>query len=101
MFEIVSRLKDMSPFKSRGQIMEWKIPFLVAMGAWGRKRRVPDLVLALIGRMTPTELVTKTKMLQRLGIEKNPALRAAFQQAIGKAAGSERQRAQTSRQQKR
>ena len=96
-FEIVARLKDMSPLEAAGQIMEWKIPFLVAMGALGAKAKDPDLVLALIGRMTPTELVTNTKMLQRLGVEKNPALRAAFQEAIGKAAGSSANVLKTSR----
>jgi hypothetical protein len=38
--------------------------------------------------MTPTELVTNTKMLEKLGIKTNPALRGAYDAAMKKASGS-------------
>ncbi len=88
LFEIVTRLKDMSPAEAAGTIMARKLPFLVAMGALGEKAREVDLVLALIKSMTATELTTNVKMLERLGVKTNPALRGAFQEALEKAGKS-------------
>ncbi len=87
-FEILAHLKDMSPAEAAGTILERRIPFLIAMGALGAKAKEPDLVLALISRMSPTELVTNTKLLERLGVKTDPALRAAFEAGLVKAAGS-------------
>ena len=87
-FAEVAKLKDMSPAEAAGTIMERKIPFLIAMGALGKKAQEPDLVLALIERMSPTELVTNTKMLEKVGIKTNPALRGAYEAALKKASGS-------------
>lgn len=88
LFEVVSRLKDMSPQEAAGTIMNKKIPFLIAMGALGEKAKDTDLVLALIQSMTATELTTNVAMLERLGVKTNPALRGAFQEAIEKAGKS-------------
>lgn len=86
--DAVAKLKDMSPTEAAGTIIERKIPFLVAMGALGKKAHEPDLVLALINRMSPTELVTNTKLLQKLGVKTNSALRGAYEQAMEKASTS-------------
>lgn len=88
LFETVARLKDMSPAEAAGTIMQKKLPFLIVAGALGKNANDPDLVLALIKAMTPTELVTNTKMLERMGVKTNPALRGAFQEALEKAATS-------------
>ncbi len=88
LFQAVSLLKTMSPSEAAGTIMERKIPFLIAVGALGKKAKETELVLALINRMTPTELVTNTKMLERLGVKTNPALRGAFEAALVKASTS-------------
>ena len=97
LFQSVSRLKDMSVDEAAGTIFEKKLPFLVALGALGKKAKETNLVLALISRMTPTELVTNTKMLERLGVKTNPALRGAFEQALKKAASSKANVLKTSR----
>jgi len=97
LFQDVARLKVMSTSEAAGTILERKIPFLIAMGALGVKAKEPDLVLALINRMTPTELITNTKMLERLGVKSNPALRGAFEMALTKAAGSKANVLKTSR----
>src|SRR6267142_4248024 len=68
-FDTVTQLKTMSVQEAAGTILERKIPFLIAIGALGAKAKEPDLVLALISRMTPTELVTNTKMLEKLGVK--------------------------------
>ena len=88
LFETVSRLKDMSPQEAAGTILQKKLPFLIVAGALGKNANEPDLVLALIKAMTPTELTTNTAMLQKMGVKSNPALRGAFQEALEKAAQS-------------
>lgn len=97
LFEVVARLKDMSPVEAAGAIITLKLPFLVALGALGVKAKEPDLVLALIGRMTPTDLVTNTKMLERLGVKTNPALRGAYEKALEGAAKSKKNLLKTTR----
>jgi hypothetical protein len=87
-FEAVAHLKDMSPVEAAGAIIRFKVPFLIAAGALGAKAKEPDLVLALIGQMTATELATSMKMLEKLGVKTNPALRGALEQALQKAATS-------------
>jgi len=89
-FDIITHLKDMTPIEAAGEIIGRKIPFLVAVGALGKMAKETDLVLALINGMTPTELVTNTKMLEKLGIKTNPALRGAYEAAIAKAGTSKK-----------
>lgn len=88
LFQTVGLLKTMSATEAAGTILEKKIPFLIALGALGVKAKDPDVVLALINRMSATELVTNTKMLERLGIKTNPALRGAYEEAVKKASTS-------------
>jgi hypothetical protein len=70
--------------------MRYHIPFLIALGALGAKAKEPDLVQALIQAMSPTELTTNVKMLEKLGLKTNPALRGAFDAALAKAATSKK-----------
>jgi hypothetical protein len=88
LFQTVGLLKTMSASEAAGTILEKKIPFLIALGALGKKAKDPDVVLALINRMSATELVTNTKMLERLGVKTNPALRGTFESALAKASTS-------------
>jgi len=97
LFEAVSRLKDMSPMEAAGTIIQRKIPFMVISGALGENAKHPDLVLALIKSMTPTEIVTNTKMLEDLGVKTNPILRGAFQEALEKAGKSTKNVLKTTR----
>ena len=53
----------------------------------GRLKEEPVL-LSLIESMSPTELVTNTKMLEKLGVKSTPALRAAFENGLKKVAKS-------------
>ena len=89
-FEVVANLKNMSPTEAAGSIMKYRIPFLIAMGALGAKAKEPDLVQALIQAMSPTELTTNVKMLEKLGLKTNPALRGAFDAALLKASTSKK-----------
>jgi hypothetical protein len=89
-FEAIDNLKNMTPLEAAGTIAARKIPFLIAVGALGAKSKDPDLVLAMINRMSPSELVNNTTMLQRMGVKTVPALRAAYDEALAKAAGSKK-----------
>jgi hypothetical protein len=96
-FEVVANLKNMSPTEAAGSIMRYHIPFLIAMGALGAKAKEPDLVLALIGAMSATELTTNVKMLEKLGLKTNPALRGAFDKALEKASTSKKNTLKTTK----
>lgn len=96
-FSVISGLKDMPAMEAAGTIMEKRIPFLVAISALGKRSKETEIVLALIERMTPTELVTNTKMLERMGIKDNPPLRAAFEAGLQKVASSKKQTLKTQR----
>lgn len=81
-FKDVADLKNMSPQEIAETILNRKIPFLVASGALGIKMKDPLVVQALISSMSATELVTNSKMLERLGLKTNPALRAAYEEGL-------------------
>jgi hypothetical protein len=87
-FEVLRQLKDRAPLEIANEIVSRKIPFIVALGALGEKRKNPDVLMALIERMSPTELVTNMKSLEKLGVRQVPALRAALESALKKAAKS-------------
>lgn len=83
-FAAVAGLKNMSPDEAAGVILQKKLPFLIVKGALGIKIKEPAIMLALINMMTPTELVTNTKIFNEWGMSQNPSLRGAFDKAIGK-----------------
>lgn len=97
-FQKVADLSNMSETEAAGTILEYKIPFLIAIGAIGKKMKdSSDLVLALIKRMSHTELVTNVKMLEQFGMKNNPALKGAFDEAVTKAATSTKNVLKTTR----
>lgn len=96
-FHDVANLKNMTPKEAAYTITHRRIPFLIALGALGEKSKDKDLVLALIQRMSATELVTNTKMLEKLGVKTDPALRAAFEEGLVKAARSKKNALKTTR----
>jgi hypothetical protein len=96
-FEVVANLRNLAPAAAASEIITRRIPFLVAQGALGAKARDTDLVLALISAMSATELVTNSKMLEKLGMKTNPALRGAYEEALKKAAGSSKNLLKTTR----
>lgn len=92
-FDVVKQLATMSPTEAAGAIIGRKIPFLIAAGALKGKLKEPDVVMALIKAMSATELVTNMKMLEKLGVKTVPALRAALDEALAKAATSRKPKA--------
>lgn len=97
-FAAVRALPTLPAVDALSAIMAHRIPFLTIMGALGpRLKTEPDLVLALIESMTGPQLVTNTKALQRLGVESNPALRAAYEAGLARVAASGKSTLKTTR----
>ena len=96
-FASVAQLKDMPAGEAATFVLEKRIPFLVAVGALGPRLKDDDaLCVALIDRMSPSELVTNTKMLERLSVRTRPALRAAFEAGLERLAESKKLTLKTS-----
>lgn len=83
-FADVKNLHRMPDVEAAGAILKHRIPFLVAQGALGKRAKDPDLLLALIQQMSPTELTTNMKTLEKWGVRTVPALRAALEQQLQK-----------------
>ncbi len=88
-FADIKRLSAASTKEAAGIIVRWKLPFLVIQGGLGLRLKETDLAFALIEQMSPTELVTNTKMLERLGVKTVPELRAAFEAGLKRVAESD------------
>jgi hypothetical protein len=84
--EAVANLKNMSGLDAAGAIMQHRLPFLTVVSALGNRANDTDFVLALINSMSPAELVTNTKMLEKLGVKTVPALRSAYEAGLQKVA---------------
>lgn len=84
-FEAIANLKHMAPMEAAGTILNYKIPFLTAMGAVGGVKNKPDIVMALIDQTSGNELIGNTEMFRRLGVFDNPVLKSAFDAAVERA----------------
>lgn len=89
-FAAVKALKTLTPEQIAGQIRGYKLPFMVVKAALGAKIKDPDVLCAVIAVMTTSELVTNMKSLERWGVKTVPALRAALENALGKAASDKK-----------
>lgn len=87
-FAQIRNLSHLGPEEAAGTIAKYRIPFIVARGALGKKAKESDQVLALIRSMSSTELVTNMKWLESAGVKTVPALRAALEEKLGKVASS-------------
>jgi hypothetical protein len=87
-FEAIAKLKDMDPKEAAAAITKFGIHPRIAIGAFNKKIEGSDLGMAIIGRMSPTELVTSSRLLKKLGVDKSPTLRAAYDEALTRAGKS-------------
>jgi hypothetical protein len=85
-FEKLASLKTLSPEEIAGTVTKYNLPMLAVRGALEGKAADPDVVLALMKRMTPAQLVTEMRWLERVGVKRIPALRAQLEESLGKAA---------------
>jgi len=89
-FEAIRQLKNMSSQEATGAILNYKIPFTIAIGAVGGVTKNSDLLLSLIENMSGAELITNSNMLSKLGIMNNPILKAAYEKGLSKARGDKK-----------
>jgi len=75
-------LKNMKPDEAAGFILNNKIPFLIAVGALGGIKGKIDIIMALIEKMSGNELITNTKMLQKMGGFENEILKTTYDRAV-------------------
>lgn len=83
---ILRRLKDMPSAEAASAIARHKIPFKAARGALAKKVKEPDLLLALLNAMSPDDVVSNSKALQKWGVMDTPATRAAYEDALKRVA---------------
>ena len=93
-FEKISQLRTMSPMEAAGTVLQYQIPFQIALGALGRKKEEyeqhPEFVLALLEKMSGQQLLSNTKMLDGFGVFRNSMLKQAYDQALTRAKGDKR-----------
>lgn len=95
-FDTVRNLAKLPAADIAETIRTEKLPFLTVSGALGARLKEPDVLVAIIGTMSSTELVTNTKRLEKLGVKDIPAARAAFEQGLTKASKSSKNMFKTS-----
>lgn len=94
-WEAIHSLKGAPPEVAARLITEHRIPFLIATQALGG-RMDKAIVLAIMERMTPSELVTNSKYLEKLGVREVPELRAAYEEGLKRVAESKKVALKTS-----
>ena len=88
-FEKIAQLKDMTSLEAAGTILNFKIPFQIAIGALGKKteeyEKNPEFVLALMEKMSGQQLLNNTKMLESFGVFKSNVLKSEYNKALERA----------------
>lgn len=84
-FAVVKTLGVLPALEIAGTIDRYKLPWLIVRGALGARVKEPDVLMAIVDRMTPTDLVTSAKWLVKAGVKDHAVTRAAFEQALARA----------------
>ena len=84
-FEAIKNLDNMSASDAASVIIKRRIPSMIAARAMKSRIKDPDVLRALIDAMSPTELISNSKLLKKLGVRNIPALRGAYEAALLKA----------------
>lgn len=96
-FHAMKELPRMGASEVAGVILRHEIPARILEGVIGARMKEPEILMAMITQMSPTEVVTKTKQLQKLGLKTNPAAMAAYREKIAEVAKSKRNTLKTTR----
>jgi hypothetical protein len=83
-FHSLDNLRKMPPLEAAGEIMRHRFPFMAVQKAFGGLPKDPDILVATIARMTPTELTTNTKALMARGLKTDGKIKAAYEEALGR-----------------
>lgn len=86
--DAIKRLETMTPIQAAASIVEHRIPFLMLFPVLKDKAKDPLLLMAIIDRMSPSELQTNIKMLERMGVKDHPETRVALENGLKRMATS-------------
>jgi hypothetical protein len=93
-FEVVRLLKTWSAEQIAAVLAQWRVPFLVALGALEQRAKEPEVLKALIAIMSPTDLTNFATTLAGLGVTaENPEVHALYLAALRRPAKQARPRA--------
>lgn len=84
--EAINDLPQMNPQEAAAAIIEYRIPFLTINSVLGDKAKDKSILMAMIDRMSPPELQTNAKMLEKFGVKDHPETRAALELSLAKLA---------------
>lgn len=84
-FKLLREMRSMSALELSGVIAAQHLPWIIVRGVLGVRAKEPDVLIALVSRMTAADIVTNTKWLMKAGLKSVPAARAAYEQALEKA----------------
>lgn len=88
-FEKISHLRSMSPKEAAGTVLQYKIPFQIAIGSLGKKKseyeKNPEFLLALMEGMSGQQLLNNTKFLTSLGVFRSSMLKSEYNKALERA----------------
>lgn len=93
-FAKVAKLREMSAKEAAAVILNEKLPFEVVIGSVA-KAKDEAITLALLEGMTGNQVITNTKMLERMGVMKNPVLKAAYDSALQRTANETKRSVET------
>lgn len=94
-FAIVATLGALPALEIAGLIDRYKLPWLVVRGALGARIKEPDVLMAVLSRMTAADIVTMSKTLVKWGVNDHAITRAAYEEALTKAAKPKRSKGTT------
>lgn len=83
-FEVLKRIPNMDPVEAAGTVMLNNIPFLIATGVMPAIKGNRAAIIAAIQGMSPSDLVNQVKTLNHWGMDKDPAIQAAYAEALRK-----------------
>lgn len=88
-FAKLGQLKDMSAQEAAGTILNYQIPFQIAIGALQRTkedlRNNPEFLLALMSGMSGQQLLNSTNFLETMGVFENKMLKSEYDKALDRA----------------
>jgi hypothetical protein len=88
-FQKIADLKKMSPAEAAGTVLNYDIPFQIALGALGVKKeefeKNPEFIMALMNGMSGQQLINSTKFLTSIGVFNSKMLKSVYETAFKKA----------------
>lgn len=81
-FAAVKSLKNLSAADVAVAIRKHKLPFKITRALLGERAKEVDIAMAIIQTLSPSDLVSHMKALKCMGVQNEPVLRAALEQAI-------------------